>query len=104
MVVYPPEDLYPLVMPSLKCIASAVLRFMIGVLTLILVKTVVQSVTLKGVLAFFRLRKTDKMLPKVQVPYRFITYMTLGVIISWTVPILHTKFGLARAGIYSEVV
>lgn len=103
-VAVPPEGLYAVAVPSLKGAACAVLRFMIGVITIILVKTVVQTITLKGVIAFFGLRKTDKQLPKVQVPYRFITYMTLGVIISWTVPILHSKFGLGRAAVYQEVL
>ncbi|KAH3718638.1 sphingosine-1-phosphate phosphatase 2-like [Dreissena polymorpha] len=103
-VVVPPEGLFIVVIPSLKAVACAILRFMIGVMVLILVKTVVQAVTLKGVIAFFRLRKTDKHLPKVQVPYRFITYLTLGIIISWTVPILHTKFGLGRPAVYMEVI
>lgn len=102
--IVPPEGLFVIAIPSLKNVACAILRFMIGVFTIILVKTVVQTITLKGVIAFFGLRKTDKQLPKVQVPYRFITYMTLGVIISWTVPILHSKFGLQRAAFYQEVL
>ena len=103
-VAVPPEAMFTIAMPSLKVAACAILRFMIGVITIILVKTVVQTITLKGVIAFFGLRKADKQLPKVQVPYRFITYMTLGVIISWTVPILHSKFGLGRPSVYQEVL
>lgn len=100
----PVEGLYEIYMPSLKIVACAILRFMIGVLTVALVKTVVQTVSVKFLSYICGLEKADRHHPKIQVPYRFITYMALGIIISWTVPILHHKFGLGRPNYYVEVL
>ncbi|KAL4222101.1 Sphingosine-1-phosphate phosphatase 1 [Mactra antiquata] len=100
----PVEGLYDIYIPSIKTVACAILRFMIGVLTVALVKTVVQTVTVKFLSYIYGLEKADRHHPKIQVPYRFITYMALGIIISWTVPILHHKFGLGRPNYYLEVL
>lgn len=100
----PPEGLFEVYLPSLKTIACAILRFMIGVITVALVKTVVQTISVKFLSYIFGLEKADRHHPKIQVPYRFITYMAVGIIISWTVPILHNKFGLGRPFYYMEVL
>ncbi|XP_045168515.2 sphingosine-1-phosphate phosphatase 2-like [Mercenaria mercenaria] len=100
----PPDGLFEVYLPSLKTIACAILRFMIGVLTVALVKTVVQTFSVKFLSYMFGLEKADRHHPKIQIPYRFVTYMAVGIIISWTVPILHNKFGLGRPHYYMEVL
>lgn len=99
-----PHELFELYIPSLKIIVCAILRFIIGVITVALVKTVVQTFSVKVLSYVLGLEKADRHHPKIQVAYRFITYMTTGIIISWTVPIIQTKFGLGRPSYYSEVL
>lgn len=103
-VAIEPEGLYPISAPSLKFFMTAILRFMIGVITLALVKTVVTVVSVKGVSYVFGLTKPDRHHPRVVIYYKLITYTALGIIIMFTVPILHTKFGLGRAGFYTEIL
>lgn len=100
----PLDDLLEVDIPSLKIIACGVLRFMIGVITVALVKTVVQTFSVKFLSYLFGLEKADRHHPRIQIAYRFITYMAVGIIISWTVPILHNKFGLGRPHYYLEVL
>ena len=103
-IVRPEGELYRMTDPTLKFFASAVIRFMIGGITLLLVKIVVKIVSIKGMSYVLGLEKPDRHNPTVKIGYTLVTYTTLGVIITWTVPILHAKFGLARPGYYAEVL
>lgn len=97
-------DLLILAIPTLKDIVTAILRFIVGGIVLVFIKTVVKAVSIKGVSYIIGLSKPDGYNHTVKIWYKFITYMSLGVIMTWTAPILHGRFGLGRPEFYTEVL
>lgn len=97
-------ELMVLAFPTLKDIATSILRFIVGGVALIFIKLVVKAVSVKGISHVIGLSKPDSNNHTVKIWYKFITYMSLGVIITWTAPILHGRFGLGRPGFYAEVL
>ena len=102
--IVPRSELIIIAVPTLKEVVSAILRFIVGGMTLILIKAVVKSVSVKCISHVIGLEKPDSYNFTVKIWYRFITYMSLGVVITWTAPIFHQRFGLARPGFYGEVL
>ena len=98
------SELFIVAIPTLKDIATAILRFIVGGLTLILIKAVVKSVSVKCISHVIGLEKPDSYNNTVKIWYKFITYMSLGIVITWTAPIFHGRFGLGRPGFYAEVL
>ena len=98
------SELMAVAFPSLSDITTAILRFIVGGVTLVIIKTVVKAVSVKAISHVIGLDKPDSHNQTVKIWYKFITYMSLGVAISWTCPIFHGRMGLARPSYYAEAL
>ncbi|KAK7493173.1 hypothetical protein BaRGS_00015510, partial [Batillaria attramentaria] len=83
----------PIHMPTLHWLGVSVLQFVFGVVVVFALKTVVKFASVRFFSAFFGLDRVDAQHPNVMIGYKYTTYLTLGLIISFLNPLLFTPPG-----------
>ncbi|XP_039611875.1 sphingosine-1-phosphate phosphatase 2 isoform X2 [Polypterus senegalus] len=89
---YEPTGEFPLSLPPLTCgiVLTAAARVLVGLLCLLVVRQVVKGLMLKVLCTWFDVSVKDKdarQRLEIEVPYKFVTYSSIGF--STTVPVPH---------------
>lgn len=100
----PLSSLIPVSLPSFRWIIISLLQFVIGVALIFVLKIIVKYVSLRCFSIYFGLDRVDPQHPGVMVGYKYTTYMTLGLAISFLIPLIYKLIGIGRPGYYLEVV
>ncbi|XP_038605057.1 sphingosine-1-phosphate phosphatase 2 [Tachyglossus aculeatus] len=72
-------------------------RFTVGIVTVLLVRQLVRSLSLQVLYSWFRVATGNKEARRrleIEVPYKFVTYTSVGLCATTFVPILHRLLGL----------
>lgn len=101
-----PQDLkpYAIATPTLGWLAMSLVRFLFGLVVLGISYLTLKKITVQGFSNLYGLDHPDKSNPSVLTAYKFTTYFTLGFLISYSVPVMYTWFGIERASFFSEVL
>ncbi|XP_062902287.1 sphingosine-1-phosphate phosphatase 1 [Mobula hypostoma] len=97
----PPLVALPFTPPSItfQLIARAFLRFAIGVVVLLLTRAVLKAITIPLACKIFRIPCTDirqaRKRMEVELPYRYLTYGTVGFVALFVIPCLFSYLNLA---------
>uniref|UniRef100_A0A4W3JJS6 Sphingosine-1-phosphate phosphatase 2 n=1 Tax=Callorhinchus milii TaxID=7868 RepID=A0A4W3JJS6_CALMI len=96
---YEPEGMLPFEIPSvtLDIMFLAVVRFLTGVFILFLTRQVIKTLSLKALCAWFDIPIRDTEARKrleIEVPYKFVTYSSIGFSATAVVPLLFQFLGL----------
>lgn len=97
----PPPETLPLSLSSLSVTAfgRAILRLLIGVIVLLLTKAAMKKATIPLACKIFRIPHDDvrkaRQRMEVELPYRYITYGTVGFSLVFIVPCLFRFIGLS---------
>nr|KAG5704054.1 hypothetical protein BaRGS_017558 [Batillaria attramentaria] len=95
----------PIHMPTLHWLGVSVgYSFGMRVVVVFALKTVVKFASVRFFSAFFGLDRVDAQHPNVMIGYKYTTYLTLGLIISFLNPLLFTLVGIGRASYYLNSV
>ncbi|XP_072428884.1 sphingosine-1-phosphate phosphatase 2 isoform X2 [Chiloscyllium punctatum] len=91
---YEPTGSLPFELPSvtLEIVSLAIARFLVGIIVLVATRQVVKTLTLKALYAWFNVGKHDVEARKrleIEVPYKFVTYSSIGFNATAVVPLLH---------------
>lgn len=74
-----------------------VTKFMVGIVLIVLVRQLVQKLSLQVLFSWFRVvtrNKEARRRLEIEVPYKFVTYTSVGVCATTFVPMLHRFLGL----------
>lgn len=97
----PSPEVLPLLAPSLTMtlVGKAVLRLLIGVTLLLLIKSGMKKLTIPLACTIFRIPCTDirkaRQRMEVELPYRYLTYGTVGFSLICLIPFLFHTVGLS---------
>lgn len=82
---------------SAGVLAVSVTRFMVGIVLVLLVRQVVQNLSLQVLYSWFQVvtrNKEARRRLEIEVPYKFVTYTSVGICATTVVPMLHRFLGL----------
>ena len=101
-----PEVLSPYVMsaPTLAWVGMATLRFVTGLAIVLSIYLVLKWSTIRFFSYLQGLEVPDKTNITVCTNYKFVTYGTVGFVISIVVPMIHQYFGIHRPAVFTEVL
>ncbi|ELK30562.1 Sphingosine-1-phosphate phosphatase 2 [Myotis davidii] len=72
-------------------------KFMVGIVLVLLVRQVVQNLSLQVLYSWFKVvtrNKEARRRLEIEVPYKFVTYTSVGICATTVVPMLHRFLGL----------
>lgn len=72
-------------------------KFMVGIVLILLVRQVVQNLSLQVLYSWFKVvtrNKEARRRLEIEVPYKFVTYTSVGICATTVVPMLHRFLGL----------
>ncbi|XP_044128001.1 sphingosine-1-phosphate phosphatase 1 [Bufo gargarizans] len=96
----PPPDTLPLAIPSftVPLLGKAMLRVLVGLVVLLLIRAVMKMITIPLACKVFGIPCDDvrkaRQRMEVELPYRYLTYGTVGFAVMFIVPYLFTWIGL----------
>ncbi|XP_020369459.1 sphingosine-1-phosphate phosphatase 2 isoform X2 [Rhincodon typus] len=91
---YEPTGPLPFELPSitLEVVSLAIARFLVGIIVLVATRQVVKTFSLKALCAWFNVGEHDEEARKrleIEVPYKFVTYSSIGFNATAVVPLLY---------------
>ncbi|XP_006890375.1 PREDICTED: sphingosine-1-phosphate phosphatase 2 [Elephantulus edwardii] len=96
-----PTDIVPAVQNipplTLEVLVLSVTKFLVGIVLLLLVRQLVQNLSLQVLYSWFRVvirNKEARRRLEIEVPYKFVTYTSVGICATTFVPMLHRFLGL----------
>ena len=97
-----PDDLEPgpylIVLPSLQTITMCVIRFIVGILLLVPVRFLMKLLCFKLLPAIMPTHGVEEVVkrPLVELPYKIITYSTIGFSAGYIAPVVFEICNIAR--------
>ncbi|KAM3931851.1 sphingosine-1-phosphate phosphatase 2 [Leptodactylus fuscus] len=90
-LTYVPSGVFPLAIPPLtySMLLKQLLRFVLGVTLLVITRYIAKTLSLKALGSWYKVSTKDVLVRQrleIEVPYKFVTYTSIGVIAISTVP------------------
>ncbi|XP_077146995.1 sphingosine-1-phosphate phosphatase 2 isoform X1 [Ranitomeya variabilis] len=98
-LTYVPSGDFPLGIPPITypMLIQHVLRFVLGVTLLVIVRFIAKTLSLKALGSWYKVSTQDILVRQrleIEVPYKFVTYLSIGVVATSMVPWLYYLVGL----------
>ncbi|XP_069583765.1 sphingosine-1-phosphate phosphatase 2 isoform X2 [Ranitomeya imitator] len=98
-LTYVPSGEFPLGIPPITypMLIQHVLRFVLGVTLLVIVRFIAKTLSLKALGSWYKVSTQDILVRQrleIEVPYKFVTYLSIGVVATSMVPWLYYLVGL----------
>ncbi|XP_068089391.1 sphingosine-1-phosphate phosphatase 2 [Hyperolius riggenbachi] len=98
-LTYNPEATFPLRIPPISFILllQVILRFVIGVALLVITRCIAKILSLKLLGALYNVSIRDELVRQrleIEVPYKFVTYTSIGVVATAVVPWIYYQLEL----------
>uniref|UniRef100_A0A8I3P2F1 Sphingosine-1-phosphate phosphatase 2 n=1 Tax=Canis lupus familiaris TaxID=9615 RepID=A0A8I3P2F1_CANLF len=93
----PPPPAAPAPAPAAAGLALSLTKFAVGIALVLAVRRLVQALSLQVLCSWFRVVPRDREARRrleIEVPYKFVTYVSVGICATTFVPMLHRFLGL----------